>query len=35
MEKKYDIVVLGTGIKEFTILGLLLKYPKIKKIMIK
>lgn len=34
MEEKYDIVVLGTGLKEYIILGLLLKYPKIKKEML-
>ena len=35
MENNYDIIVLGTGIKEYIILGLLLKYPKIKKVMLK
>ena len=35
MDKKYDIIVLGTGIKEYIILGLLLKHPKIEKTMIK
>ena len=35
MEDNYDIIVLGTGIKEYILLGLLLKYPKIKKIMLK
>ena len=32
--EKNDIIVLGTGIKEYILLGLLLKYPKIKKIML-
>ena len=32
--EKNDIIVLGTGIKEYVLLGLLLKYPKIKKIML-
>ena len=35
MEKHYNIIILGTGIKEYIILGLLLKYPKIEKIMLK
>ena len=34
MDENYDIVVLGTGLKEYIILGLLLKYPKIKKVML-
>ena len=34
MENNYDIIVLGAGIKEYIILGLLLKYPKIKKVML-
>ena len=35
MEKHYNIIILGTGIKEYIILGLLLQYPKIEKIMLK
>ena len=31
MEKIYDIIVLGTGMKEYILLSLLFKYPKIKK----
>ena len=34
MEKNYDIIVLGAGIKEYILLGLLLKFPKIKKEML-
>ena len=34
MEKNYDIIVLGAGIKEYILLGLLLKFPKIKKKML-
>ena len=34
MEKKYDIIILGAGLKEYIILGLLLKFPKIKKVML-
>ena len=29
-EENYDIIVLGTGIKEYILLSLLMKYPKIK-----
>jgi len=32
MEDKFDVIILGTGIKEYIIMGLLLKYPRIKKI---
>ena len=35
MEENYDVIVLGTGIKEYITLGLLLRYPKIKKVMLK
>ena len=35
MEKNYDIIVLGTGLKEYVLLSLLFKYPKIKKISLK
>ena len=31
MEKIYDIIVLGTGMKEYILLSLLFKYPKINK----
>ena len=34
MDDSYDIIVLGTGLKEYIILGLLMKYPKIKKVML-
>ena len=35
MDKNYDIIVLGTGLKEYILLSLLIKYPKIKKISLK
>ena len=35
MDKNYDIIVLGTGIKEYILLSLLFKYPKILKQTIK
>ena len=35
MDKKFDIIVLGTGLKEYILLSLLIKYPKIKKISLK
>ena len=35
MEDKYDVIILGTGIKEYIIMGLLLKFPRIRKIKLK
>ena len=35
MDKNYDIIILGTGLKEYILLSLLIKYPKIKKISLK
>ena len=35
MDKNFDIIVLGTGLKEYILLSLLIKYPKIKKISLK
>ena len=35
MDKNYDIIVLGTGLKEYILLSLLFKYPKIKKVSLK
>ena len=34
MDKNYDIIMLGTGMKEYILLSLLLKYPKIKNVSI-
>ena len=35
MDKNYDIIILGTGMKEYILLSLLLKYPKIKNVSLK